>query len=66
MEASVATQQLQAQPLHPRYALLELDLIPLSSTTRDWERAAEEWVESTEDVHTLQVKFDTEMKYGQS
>ena len=41
----------------------------MPSTTRDWERAAEEiakWVECTEDVHILQVKFNTEMKYGQS
>ena len=66
---AMATLQLQAQPLPPRVALPEYDLIPLPSTTTDWERAADEvakWVESTEDVHILQVKFDTEMKYGQS
>ena len=41
MAASVATLQLQAQPLPPRDALLEHDLIPLPSTTTDGERAAE-------------------------
>ena len=69
MEASLATLQLRAQPLPPRHALPEHDLIPLPSTTTYWERAADEvamWVESTEDFNILQVKFSTEMKYGQS
>ena len=60
--ASVATLQLQAQPLHQLDALPQHDWIPLPSTTRDWEGAAEEvakWLECTEDVDILQVKFDT-------
>ena len=69
MEASMATLQLQAQPLPPPDALPEHDLMTLPSTTTDWERAADEvakWLKTTEDVHILQVTLDTEMKYGQS